>query len=144
MATPATDRGFANGFFLGHLWDVLPWLWSSRRTASFRQVARRGGVVGLCWKATDARAGLTKSSALRLHVAESCGLFAEVLPIGPQGDRHRWVQNSSSSKVLRSRAQPKNIATNFTVGGYKALPGTYICIRKICNYLYDNWLRYFG
>ena len=83
MTTPATDHGFANGFFFVHLWDVLLWLWSSRRTASFRQVARHGGVVGMSrWKATDARAGLTKSLVLRFPLAESCGLFAEVLPIG--------------------------------------------------------------
>ena len=36
--------------FLGHLWDVMLWVWGSGGTASFRQAARHGGVVvRLCW-----------------------------------------------------------------------------------------------
>lgn len=45
--TPATSRGFANGFFLGHVWDVLLWSRNSRGSVSYRQVARDGGVKGL-------------------------------------------------------------------------------------------------
>ena len=47
VKTPATARGFANGFFLGHLWDVLPWSRSSHVPVSHRQVARDGGAEGL-------------------------------------------------------------------------------------------------
>ena len=47
VITPATARGFANGFFLGHLWDVLPWSRSSHVPVSHRQVARDGGAEGL-------------------------------------------------------------------------------------------------
>ena len=44
--TPATARGFANGFFLGHQWDVL-WSRISRGLVSHCQVARDGGAEGL-------------------------------------------------------------------------------------------------
>ena len=37
-------RGFANGVFRGGLWDVLLWLWTSLKTANFRQVAQHDGV----------------------------------------------------------------------------------------------------
>ena len=47
VMTAATARGFANGFFLGHLWDVLLWLRSSQVAVSHRQVARDGGAGGL-------------------------------------------------------------------------------------------------
>ena len=45
--TPATARGFANGFFLGHLWDVLLWSRSPHVPVSHRQVARDGSAEGL-------------------------------------------------------------------------------------------------
>ena len=47
VITPATARGLANGFFLGHLWDVLLWSRSSPVSVSHRQVARDGGAEGL-------------------------------------------------------------------------------------------------
>ena len=47
VITLATARGFANGFFLGHLWDVPLWSRSSRGPVSHRQVARDGGTEGL-------------------------------------------------------------------------------------------------
>ena len=43
----ATSSGFANGFLLGHLWDVLLWSRSSRGPIRYRQVARDGGAEGL-------------------------------------------------------------------------------------------------
>lgn len=43
--TLAMAREFANGFFVGHLWDIMLWPRSSRRTADFHSVARDGGVV---------------------------------------------------------------------------------------------------
>ena len=57
MFTPATAHGSVNGLLLGHVWDALMWLWKSRKTASFRQVARHGEVEGMSrWKATETRA----------------------------------------------------------------------------------------
>ena len=47
VITPARARGFANGFFLVHVWDVLLWSRNSRGSVSHRQVARDGGVEGL-------------------------------------------------------------------------------------------------
>ena len=47
VMTAATARGFANGFFLGHLWDFLLWSRSSRDPVSRRHVARDGGAEGL-------------------------------------------------------------------------------------------------
>ena len=90
---------------------MLLWLWSSRRIASFRQVARRGRVVGMSrWEATDARAGLTKYLVLRFPLAESCNSSRRPFPlasyrspssncsvVGPQDDRH-WV-----NQILRRR-----------------------------------------
>ena len=38
VITPATARGFANGFFLGYLRDVLLWSRSSRGPVNHRQV----------------------------------------------------------------------------------------------------------
>ena len=64
--TPATVHGFLNGFFPGHLWDIMLWLWSSVKITSCRQVARHGWVGGMWrWKATGKLAGMTKSLALR-------------------------------------------------------------------------------
>ena len=47
VITPARARGFANGFFLGHLWDVLVWSRGSRGPVSHHQVARDGVAEGL-------------------------------------------------------------------------------------------------
>lgn len=94
-----TARGLVNGIFLGHLRDLLLWLWSSGRTATSRQVSRHGGVAGMLRsKSTDTRAGPTEALVLRFSLAESCGFFAEASPFGrcprstggsdvrPQGD----------------------------------------------------------
>lgn len=43
VISPAGAHGFANGVFLGHLWDALLWLSTSRETASLHQVARHVG-----------------------------------------------------------------------------------------------------
>ena len=39
VITPAMARGFAKGFFLGHLWDVLLWSRSSHGPVTHRQIA---------------------------------------------------------------------------------------------------------
>ena len=47
--------------FSGHLWVVVLWLSSSRRTTSRRQVAPHGRAGGMWrWKATEKLAGVTK------------------------------------------------------------------------------------
>ena len=97
--SPATARGLVNGIFLGHLWDLLLWLWSSGRTATSRQVSRHGGVAGMLRsKSTDTRAGPTEALLLRFSLGESCGFFAAASLFGrcprstggsdvrPQGD----------------------------------------------------------
>ena len=83
VTTPANALEFVNGFFLGHLWDVVMWLCSSRRITSCRQVVPHGGVGGMWrWKATEKRAGMTKSHVLRTAMANSRRFFAVALPFG--------------------------------------------------------------
>ena len=83
MKTPGTAHGFVNGLCLGHLWDVVMWLCSSRRITSCRQVAPHGGIGGMwCWKATEKRAGITKYHVLRTPMADSHRSLAEALPFG--------------------------------------------------------------
>ena len=83
VITPSTGRGFASGFFLGHLWDVLLRRRSSRRTASFRHVARDGAAVGMSsGKASSEGNGLTTSLVLRLPMTESRTFLNELLPLG--------------------------------------------------------------
>ena len=62
----ATAHGFVNGFFPGHLRDIMLWLWSSGKITSCWQVARHGWVGGMWrWKTTGKLAGMTKSLILR-------------------------------------------------------------------------------
>ena len=83
VITLAIEHRFVNGLFLGHLWNVVMWLWSSRKITSCRQVARHSGAGGMWrWKATEKRAGMTKSHVLRTRVADSRRFFAEALPFG--------------------------------------------------------------
>ena len=82
VITPAAARGFANVFFLGHLWDILVWSRSSRDPVSFCQVARDHGVEGMSRGRTGIRKGLTTSLVLHLPMAESCTFFAKTLPCG--------------------------------------------------------------
>ena len=83
VITPATARGFENSFFLGHLWDVLLWLRSSRVPVSHRQVARGCGAEGpFARERTGTSKGLTTPLVLRLPMAESCAFFAQTLPCG--------------------------------------------------------------
>ena len=56
VITAATARGFANGFFLGHLWYVLLCSRGSRGPVSHHQVARDGGAEGLSRGKGQARA----------------------------------------------------------------------------------------
>ena len=81
--TPATVHGFVNGFFPGHPWDIMLWLWSSGKITSCRQAARHGWVGGMWrWKATGQLAGMTTSLVLRTPMADSRKFFAEALPFG--------------------------------------------------------------
>ena len=55
--TPAaTLHAFVSRLIFGHLWDIVIWLWRSRKIASCRQTSRHGGLGGMWrWKATKRR-----------------------------------------------------------------------------------------
>ena len=83
MTTPATVHGFVNGFFPGHLWDNMLWLWSCGKITGCRQVARHGWIGGMWgWKATGKLVGMTNFFFLRTPMADSRRFFAEALPFG--------------------------------------------------------------
>ena len=75
MTTPATVHGFVNGFFLGHLWDIILWLWSSGNITSCRQVAQHGWVGGM-WRG-KLRENRHDHISCFGHMAHSCRFFAE-------------------------------------------------------------------
>ena len=84
LTTPSTVHGVVNGFFLGHLWDIMLWLWSSGKLTTCRRLTRHGWVGCMRrYKATGKLTGTTKSLALRTTIADSRRFFAEAFPFGP-------------------------------------------------------------
>ena len=80
VTTPATVHGFVNGFFPGHLRDILLWMWSSGNITSCRQVAQHGWVGGM-WR-ENLRENRHDHIPCFAHMAHSRRFFAEALPFG--------------------------------------------------------------
>ena len=129
--TPATARGFAYGFFFGHLWDVLLWSRSSRSLVSFRQVARDGGVEGMSrGKSERTRKGQRHLSFCdcqwlnRTH--SSPRLFFVVSPrcspsaisaVGPyDGWRRATLTAGSGTSANETRGVPKELHAHYLFG----------------------------
>ena len=71
VTTLADVHGLVNGFFPGHLWDNILWLWSCSKITNCRQVARHGWVEGKWrWKVTGKLVRITKSLVLRTPTAD--------------------------------------------------------------------------